>query len=68
MSVFPASYFQLGDTGFYSCIASTPSGEASWKAHLEVHGKLAANNRIEYINDVVFYTPVEQMTKMSVCL
>ncbi|XP_075892557.1 roundabout homolog 1 isoform X2 [Nelusetta ayraudi] len=30
-------YAKLGDTGFYSCIASTPSGEASWKAHLEVH-------------------------------
>uniref|UniRef100_A0A8C6TPG1 Roundabout, axon guidance receptor, homolog 1 (Drosophila) n=1 Tax=Neogobius melanostomus TaxID=47308 RepID=A0A8C6TPG1_9GOBI len=26
----------LSDTGMYSCIASTPSGEASWKAHLEV--------------------------------
>lgn len=30
---------QLGDTGTYTCIASTPSGEASWKAYLEVHGK-----------------------------
>uniref|UniRef100_A0A8C5GTM8 Roundabout 1 n=1 Tax=Gouania willdenowi TaxID=441366 RepID=A0A8C5GTM8_GOUWI len=29
-------YAKLGDTGSYSCIASTPSGEASWKAHLEV--------------------------------
>uniref|UniRef100_A0A8C2WZ41 Roundabout guidance receptor 1 n=1 Tax=Cyclopterus lumpus TaxID=8103 RepID=A0A8C2WZ41_CYCLU len=27
----------LGDTGTYTCIASTPSGEASWKAYLEVH-------------------------------
>uniref|UniRef100_A0A674NMG8 Roundabout, axon guidance receptor, homolog 1 (Drosophila) n=1 Tax=Takifugu rubripes TaxID=31033 RepID=A0A674NMG8_TAKRU len=27
----------LGDTGTYACIASTPSGEASWKAYLEVH-------------------------------
>ncbi|MEQ2166509.1 Roundabout 1, partial [Goodea atripinnis] len=26
----------LGDTGTYTCIASTPSGEASWKAYLEV--------------------------------
>ncbi|CAB1349227.1 unnamed protein product [Coregonus sp. 'balchen'] len=26
----------LGDTGMYTCIASTPSGEASWKAYLEV--------------------------------
>ncbi|XP_008307323.1 roundabout homolog 1 isoform X1 [Cynoglossus semilaevis] len=29
-------YAKLGDTGTYTCIASTPSGEASWKAHLEV--------------------------------
>ncbi|KAI3353664.1 hypothetical protein L3Q82_004909 [Scortum barcoo] len=30
-------YAKLGDTGSYTCIASTPSGEASWKAYLEVH-------------------------------
>uniref|UniRef100_A0A3Q3EDZ7 Roundabout, axon guidance receptor, homolog 1 (Drosophila) n=1 Tax=Labrus bergylta TaxID=56723 RepID=A0A3Q3EDZ7_9LABR len=30
-------YAKLGDTGTYTCIASTPSGEASWKAFLEVH-------------------------------
>ncbi|TWW76976.1 Roundabout -like protein 1 [Takifugu flavidus] len=30
-------YAKLGDTGTYACIASTPSGEASWKAYLEVH-------------------------------
>ncbi|KAM9732764.1 roundabout homolog 1 isoform 8-T8 [Menidia menidia] len=29
-------YAKLGDTGVYMCIASTPSGEASWKAYLEV--------------------------------
>ncbi|XP_026228615.1 roundabout homolog 1 isoform X1 [Anabas testudineus] len=29
-------YAKLGDTGTYTCIASTPSGEASWKAYLEV--------------------------------
>ncbi|XP_051782260.1 roundabout homolog 1 isoform X1 [Erpetoichthys calabaricus] len=29
-------YAKLGDTGIYTCIASTPSGEATWKAHLEV--------------------------------
>ncbi|XP_038147928.1 roundabout homolog 1 isoform X3 [Cyprinodon tularosa] len=29
-------YAKLGDTGSYTCIASTPSGEASWKAYLEV--------------------------------
>ncbi|KAL0973421.1 hypothetical protein UPYG_G00203360 [Umbra pygmaea] len=29
-------YAKLGDTGVYTCIASTPSGEASWKAYLEV--------------------------------
>ncbi|XP_053728756.1 roundabout homolog 1 isoform X5 [Synchiropus splendidus] len=29
-------YAKLGDTGIYTCIASTPSGEASWKASLEV--------------------------------
>lgn len=37
--------FQLGDTGTYTCIASTPSGEASWKAYLEVQGK--PNPKIE---------------------
>ncbi|XP_055752634.1 roundabout homolog 1-like isoform X5 [Salvelinus fontinalis] len=29
-------YAKLGDTGIYTCIASTPSGEASWKAYLDV--------------------------------
>ncbi|KAJ8280156.1 hypothetical protein GJAV_G00051180 [Gymnothorax javanicus] len=29
-------YAKLGDTGMYTCIASTPSGEASWRAYLEV--------------------------------
>ncbi|KTG42800.1 hypothetical protein cypCar_00040893, partial [Cyprinus carpio] len=29
-------YAKLGDTGMYTCTASTPSGEASWKAYLEV--------------------------------
>ncbi|MED6264142.1 Roundabout 1 [Characodon lateralis] len=29
-------YAKLGDTGTYTCIASTPSGEASWKAYLDV--------------------------------
>lgn len=32
--------FQLGDTGRYTCIASTPSGEATWSAYIEVQGKL----------------------------
>uniref|UniRef100_A0A8D0EQX5 Roundabout guidance receptor 1 n=1 Tax=Strix occidentalis caurina TaxID=311401 RepID=A0A8D0EQX5_STROC len=29
----------LGDTGRYTCIASTPSGEATWSAYIEVQGK-----------------------------
>ncbi|KAI1903451.1 hypothetical protein AGOR_G00027330 [Albula goreensis] len=29
-------YTKLGDTGVYTCTASSPSGEASWKAYLEV--------------------------------
>ncbi|XP_028817360.1 roundabout homolog 1 isoform X4 [Denticeps clupeoides] len=29
-------YAKLGDTGVYTCTASSPSGEASWKAYLEV--------------------------------
>ncbi|MGH0162867.1 UNVERIFIED_CONTAM: hypothetical protein FKN15_043762 [Acipenser sinensis] len=29
-------YAKLGDTGMYTCIASTPSGEATWRAYLEV--------------------------------
>lgn len=33
---------QLGDTGRYTCIASTPSGEATWSAYIEVQGKLAS--------------------------
>ncbi|KAM9812392.1 roundabout homolog 1 isoform 8-T8 [Syngnathus typhle] len=30
-------YAKLSDSGYYACIASTPGGEASWKAHLQVH-------------------------------
>lgn len=29
---------QLGDTGFYTCVASSPNGEASWTAYLQVEG------------------------------
>nr|XP_061797585.1 roundabout homolog 1-like [Nerophis lumbriciformis] len=29
-------YAKLSDSGYYTCIASTPGGEASWKAHLQV--------------------------------
>ncbi|XP_018586176.2 roundabout homolog 1-like isoform X3 [Scleropages formosus] len=29
-------YAKLGDTGMYTCTASNPSGEATWRAHLEV--------------------------------
>ncbi len=29
---------QLGDTGFYTCVASNPYGEASWTAYLLVEG------------------------------
>uniref|UniRef100_H3A0E4 Roundabout guidance receptor 1 n=1 Tax=Latimeria chalumnae TaxID=7897 RepID=H3A0E4_LATCH len=29
-------YAKLGDTGLYTCIASTPSGEATWSAYIEV--------------------------------
>uniref|UniRef100_A0A8K9WZX2 Roundabout guidance receptor 1 n=1 Tax=Oncorhynchus mykiss TaxID=8022 RepID=A0A8K9WZX2_ONCMY len=29
-------YAKLGDTGVYTCVASSPSGEASWRAYLEV--------------------------------
>ncbi|KAM4620724.1 roundabout homolog 1-like [Polymixia lowei] len=29
-------YTKLGDTGFYTCVASSPSGEASWTAYLQV--------------------------------
>uniref|UniRef100_A0A8C0BMS9 Roundabout guidance receptor 1 n=1 Tax=Buteo japonicus TaxID=224669 RepID=A0A8C0BMS9_9AVES len=32
-------YAKLGDTGRYTCIASTPSGEATWSAYIEVQGK-----------------------------
>lgn len=35
------SFSQLGDTGFYTCVASSPNGEASWTAYLQVEGKLA---------------------------
>lgn len=30
---------QLGDTGFYTCVASSPNGEASWTAYLQVEGR-----------------------------
>ncbi|XP_033955444.1 roundabout homolog 1-like [Pseudochaenichthys georgianus] len=29
-------YSKLGDTGFYTCVASSPNGEASWTAYLQV--------------------------------
>ncbi|XP_078122524.1 roundabout homolog 1-like [Sander vitreus] len=29
-------YTKLGDTGFYTCLASSPNGEASWTAYLQV--------------------------------
>ncbi|XP_060911599.1 roundabout homolog 1-like isoform X1 [Labrus mixtus] len=29
-------YTKLGDTGFYTCVASTSNGEASWTAYLQV--------------------------------
>uniref|UniRef100_A0A8D0GL17 Roundabout guidance receptor 1 n=1 Tax=Sphenodon punctatus TaxID=8508 RepID=A0A8D0GL17_SPHPU len=29
-------YAKLGDTGRYTCIASTPSGEATWSSYIEV--------------------------------
>ncbi|XP_061607732.1 roundabout homolog 1-like isoform X2 [Phyllopteryx taeniolatus] len=29
-------YTKLGDTGFYTCVATSPNGEASWSAHLQV--------------------------------
>ncbi|XP_059576616.1 roundabout homolog 1 isoform X5 [Alligator mississippiensis] len=29
-------YAKLGDTGRYTCVASTPSGEATWSAYIEV--------------------------------
>ncbi|XP_032432047.1 roundabout homolog 1-like isoform X2 [Xiphophorus hellerii] len=29
-------YAKLGDAGFYTCVASSPSGEASWTAYLQV--------------------------------
>ncbi|XP_029956397.1 roundabout homolog 1-like isoform X2 [Salarias fasciatus] len=29
-------YAKLGDTGLYTCIASSPNGEASWTAYLQV--------------------------------
>lgn len=37
--LFFFSPVQLGDTGRYTCIASTPSGEATWSAYIEVQGK-----------------------------
>uniref|UniRef100_A0AAV2JBB3 Uncharacterized protein n=1 Tax=Knipowitschia caucasica TaxID=637954 RepID=A0AAV2JBB3_KNICA len=29
-------YAKLGDTGLYTCVATSPSGEATWTAHLQV--------------------------------
>uniref|UniRef100_A0A3Q3W7V0 Roundabout, axon guidance receptor, homolog 1 (Drosophila) n=1 Tax=Mola mola TaxID=94237 RepID=A0A3Q3W7V0_MOLML len=29
-------YAKLGDTGFYTCVVSSPNGEASWTAYLQV--------------------------------
>ncbi|KAI2530472.1 roundabout guidance receptor 1, partial [Homo sapiens] len=38
--VLQIRYAKLGDTGRYTCIASTPSGEATWSAYIEVQGKV----------------------------
>ncbi|KAK1343749.1 hypothetical protein QTO34_014302 [Cnephaeus nilssonii] len=34
--VLQIRYAKLGDTGRYTCIATTPSGEATWSAYIEV--------------------------------
>ena len=31
---------QVGDSGFYTCVASGPSGEATWTAYLQVEGRV----------------------------
>ncbi|XP_077596344.1 roundabout homolog 1-like isoform X1 [Stigmatopora nigra] len=38
---------KLEDSGFYTCVASSPNGEASWTAHLQVQefGVVVQNNR-----------------------
>ncbi|CAG01543.1 unnamed protein product [Tetraodon nigroviridis] len=33
-------YAKLGDTGSYTCVATSPNGEASWTAHLQVEGRV----------------------------
>uniref|UniRef100_A0A2K6ESR5 Roundabout guidance receptor 1 n=1 Tax=Propithecus coquereli TaxID=379532 RepID=A0A2K6ESR5_PROCO len=43
----------LGDTGRYTCIASTPSGEATWSAYIEVQGKLDSISLAFYLNIIL---------------
>lgn len=38
-------YSQLGDTGVYTCVATSPSGEALWKAYLAVEGTIFCVNK-----------------------
>uniref|UniRef100_A0A3Q0T1D3 Roundabout guidance receptor 1 n=1 Tax=Amphilophus citrinellus TaxID=61819 RepID=A0A3Q0T1D3_AMPCI len=66
-------YAKLSDTGTYTCIASTPSGEASWKAYLEVQefGAPIQPNRPtdpNLIPSAPFKPEVTDVTRSSVAL
>ena len=43
---------QVGDSGSYTCVASGPSGEATWTAYLEVEG------RVHYCRGHYWFTTV----------
>lgn len=40
---------QLGDTGFYTCVASSSNGEASWTAYLQVEGAVGYSYTDAYL-------------------
>ncbi|XP_044079073.1 roundabout homolog 1-like isoform X5 [Siniperca chuatsi] len=54
-------YAKLGDTGFYACVASSPNGEASWTAYLQVEDSTSTMQGVDHrhiqreLGDVVIH-------------
>uniref|UniRef100_A0A665XAB7 Roundabout guidance receptor 1 n=1 Tax=Echeneis naucrates TaxID=173247 RepID=A0A665XAB7_ECHNA len=59
-------YTKLGDTGFYTCVASNPNGEASWTAYLQVQGSHPTDPNL--IPSAPFKPDVTDISRTSVTL
>lgn len=58
---FAVVFFQLSDSGIYTCVAASSSGETSWSAFLEVKGTsydhlLFIDLRLLFLVGMVFHT------------